>query len=156
MTSGTITWDHRTREFATALSLAVRDRPVPYAQAYDLACALVRHRDGSGTGMAMDAGPAMERAFEELQDHLRKCIRDPDDLHKAIGLANSLGNSAQRDEDLRKADAIDARGRRARDADLTRYRQPSDLERRQAEDAGPSQLDAILAGVKAPRWPAGR
>ena len=135
--------------FSKALSLGpMRDKPVADKDLGRLALEVVRDLGG----MAADAGPVLERALEKLSDHLSSLNLDPDDLNEALELANSVANAAQRDEDLAKADAIDAKARRARDAEAAEER--SEIERRkQAMDARPSQLDRLLAGVPNPGRP---
>ncbi len=129
------------RAFAKALSLHRPGVPVPFKDVQRLAREVLR----GDRPMAMDAGRVLEDALKALEDHLSNVL-DGDDLHHALELANSVANAAQRDEDLRKADAVD--GRRARDAEAEQ-RGAADR-RRLAADARPSVLDGVLAGVRKP------
>jgi hypothetical protein len=137
--------------FGRALSLGpMRDKPVEDRAIYSLALAVVRER-----GMAADAGPALEGALEKLSDHLLKCIRDPGDLDRALEFANSVANAAQRDEDLRKADAVDSKARRGRDQEAEQF---DAGRRRQAADARPDAamspgLASLLAEYPNPSRP---
>jgi len=84
-------------------------------------------------------------ALEELEDFLTKVISRQEDLEEALKLAGTLSNAAQKDEDLKEADALDAR--RGRDR-----RQAADR-RRIAMDERGSQLTKLLAQFPNPGRP---
>ncbi len=131
----TITWDHRTREFAKALSLARPGVPVPYSKVRELAREVLRDELRGAMdagGPHVDASRVLEDALRELHDFLAGCL-DGDDLSHAMELANSVSTASERDQQLREAEQRGAADRG-----------------RQAADARPSVLDSVLRGVTKP------
>jgi hypothetical protein len=149
------------REFAVALSLAVPNMAVDAPAITDLIRAALSSRksqasDRGVSGITWDAMPGS--ALDELEETLERVVPNARDRQAVWDLCARVARDATAEQ--KGGAMLEARSaatsRQPGKAENYGVAQRSERPDGRAEDERPSPLAAILAGVKAPRWIAGR